>query len=174
MGGTLHVESEVGRGTRFWFTLRLPLAAPALQRQAAESKPAEVDLTGRHVLVVDDQPMNLEITRTLLEKRHCQVETAANGKEGLEAFEHSEAGYFNLVLMDVRMPVMNGLEATRAIRALDRPDAKTVPIVALSANAYDEDRQASEDAGMNAHLAKPFNVDQLCRLVEDMTTPKDG
>lgn len=167
MGGTLHVESEVGKGTKFWFTLRLPLAKAALARQPVQQK-VEVDLTGVRVLVVDDQPMNLEITCGLLEKKGAVVSTAENGQVALDMFCASAEGDYDIILMDVRMPVMNGLDAARAIRALNRADAQAIPIVALSANAYADDVSMSREAGMDAHVAKPFDVDNLFRTIDDL------
>ena len=118
-------------------------------------------LSGRKVLLVEDHPLNTEIARKLLEKMGMHVDHAPNGKLALERFSFSTPGEYDAILMDIRMPVMNGLEAARAIRALERPDSKAIPILAMTANAFDEDVQTAQDAGMNAHLAKPIDPQKL-------------
>lgn len=165
MGGTLQVESAEGEGSTFSFELTNQLAAGNGTANYSEDDEEDVDLEGLHVLVVDDQPMNLEIASSLLQRKGCIVETATDGSRGVSAFTDSAVGDFDIILMDVRMPVVTGLEAARAIRALDRPDAMSIPIVALSANAYDDDVSASLEAGMNDHIAKPFDVDMLYRAI---------
>ena len=124
------------------------------------------DLTGKNVLLAEDMLINAEVIRQILELRQVNVEHAENGKIALEKFAASEVGHYDAILMDVRMPVMDGLQATEAIRLLDRADAKTVPIIALSANAFDEDVQHSLQAGMNAHLSKPVEVERLYETLE--------
>ncbi|MDO4556264.1 MAG: response regulator [Lachnospiraceae bacterium] len=118
------------------------------------TKPEAV-LAGKHILLVEDNEINQLVAMRLLEEERIQVTCAVNGKDAVETFERSKPQSIDLILMDIRMPVMDGLEATRQIRALNRPDAKTVPIIAMSANAYEEDRQLSLSSGMNAHLSKP-------------------
>lgn len=118
-------------------------------------------LAGKNILLVEDHPMNAQIARKLLEKQKMTVVHEENGRLGVERFENSEEGYFDAVLMDIRMPEMSGLEASKAIRKLKRWDAETVPIIAMTANAYAEDIKKSKAAGMNAHLAKPINPQQL-------------
>lgn len=120
-----------------------------------EVRPA--DLAGRRVLLVEDHPLNLRIAKTLLEREQVVVECAMDGLQAVRTFGASEPGYYDGVLMDIRMPAMDGLEATRVIRASSHPDGATVPIIAMSANAFDEDVKKSLDAGMNAHLAKPID-----------------
>ena len=124
------------------------------------------DLTGRRILLAEDMPINAEIMMELLGMRDMRVDHAENGQIVLEMFANSAENYYDAVLMDVRMPVMTGLEATVAIRALDRPDAKTVPIIAMTANAFDEDVQRSLQAGMNAHLSKPVEPEHLYETLE--------
>ena len=116
---------------------------------------------GRRVLLAEDNEINAEIARNLLEMKGCAVETAANGAEAVESFAAAPAGSFDAILMDVRMPVMDGLDAARAIRAMRKADAKTVPILAMTANAFQEDVNASLEAGMNAHLTKPIEPPTL-------------
>ena len=122
---------------------------------------AEEDFSGRRILLVEDNEINMEIARTLLEFRNAAVDGAVNGQEAVDRFRDSSGGYYDAVLMDVRMPVMDGLEAARAIRALPRPDAATVPILAMTANAFAEDIEKSRKAGMNEHLAKPIETETL-------------
>ena len=131
------------------------------------------DLKGRHVLMAEDVMINAEIMKQIITMREAEIDHAENGRIALEMFEKSPAGYYDAILMDVRMPEMDGLEATRAIRALDRPDAQTVPIVALTANAFDEDVQRSLQAGMNAHLSKPVDPDHLYQTLEELIGEKE-
>jgi CheY-like chemotaxis protein len=165
MGGAIVCRSAPGRGTVFDVTLPTKSAAPP----AAPEKPAQradtAHLAGKRVLLCEDHPLNREIAEKLLQAVGVTAEAAENGKIGLERFRASAPGFYDAVLMDIRMPVMDGLEASRAIRALNRPDAKSVPIIAMTANALDEDLQRSVDAGMNAHLAKPVNPDTLYRTL---------
>ena len=126
----------------------------------------KADLTGKHILLAEDMMINAEIMKELLGMRDMVVDHAENGQIVVDMFANSAENYYDAVLMDVRMPVMTGLEATVAIRALDRPDAKTIPIIALTANAFDEDVQRSLQAGMNAHLSKPVEPDHLYETLE--------
>ena len=127
-----------------------------------------VDLKGRRVLLAEDVPINAEIIAMVLSMREIEAEHAANGRIAVEMFAGSKPGYYDAILMDMRMPEMDGLEATRAIRALDRPDAGAVPIIALTANAFDEDVQRSMQAGLNAHLSKPVEPDTLFATLENL------
>ncbi len=139
----------------------------AIQRKHAV--PEEVhraDLAGRRILLAEDMFINAEIMLELLGMREMEVDHAENGQIAVEKFAQSPEGYYDAILMDVRMPVMTGLEATAAIRAMDRPDAKTVPIIAMTANAFDEDVQRSLQVGMNAHLSKPVEPDRLYEALE--------
>ena len=120
------------------------------------------------MLVVEDIVINMEIIMELLEMKEIEVECAENGKIAIEMFEKSDINYYDAILMDIRMPVMNGLEATTIIRKLDREDAKIVPIIAMTANAFDEDVQRSLQAGMNAHLSKPVEIDRLYETLEEL------
>lgn len=118
-------------------------------------------LQGKHVLLAEDHPLNAEIAQRLLEKKGMHVEHAENGKIAVDMFQTYQSGYFDVVLMDIRMPEMDGIEAAKAIRSLDRDDVKRIPIIAMTANAYAEDMEATKAAGMNAHLAKPINPDTM-------------
>ena len=156
MEGTIEVESKKGTETKFTVTLPLSLYCGGTMLDASG-----VSLEGRRVLIVEDVPENAEIAADLLELEGVVSEHAENGKVGVEMFESSPEGYYDAILMDLRMPVMDGLTATRAIRALVRPDAESIPIIALTANAFDSDIAQTFEAGMNAHLAKPADADML-------------
>ena len=138
------------------------------RKKSAEAETPLAPLEGRRVLIAEDMPVNAEILLMLLEMQEIEGEHAENGKIAVEMFEKSEPGYYDAVLMDIRMPVMDGLEATAAIRALDRPDAKKIPIVAVTANAFDEDVQRSLRAGLNAHLSKPVDAEQLYHTLQEL------
>ncbi|MCR5623006.1 MAG: response regulator [Treponema sp.] len=172
LGGSISVESELGRGSTF--TLDFPettITKEDYERNHKDNgslKSKEYDFSGLNVLLCEDNEINTFIVTNLLQKKGCNVDSAENGRLGLEKFTASPPGHYGLVLMDIRMPEMDGIEAARAIRALDRDDARAVPIVALSANAFEEDKMASAKAGMNAHLSKPIDVDALFRTVEQL------
>ena len=159
MGGTIEVESEQGKGTVVTLTIPFQKAtAPVVPAADAKSR---YDLTGCRILLCEDHPLNRSIAVKLLSKAGCAVDCAENGKIGVKLFSDSAEGYYDCILMDIRMPELDGLEATRRIRALGRSDAKTVPIIAMSANAFDDDVEKSLSAGMNAHIAKPFVPENL-------------
>lgn len=170
MGGSVEVEPmseedgppEAGRGC-FVASLSLRL------QEEAEVQPSNTSSGERRVLVVEDNELNLEIAVDLLEEAGFLTETAVNGAEAVEKVRASRPGYYALVLMDLRMPVMDGHSAARAIRALENPELASVPIVALSANTFDEDRRQSAESGMNAHLAKPLDIDRLLELISGIT-----
>ena len=175
MGGTIRVESEKGFGSSFTVTVTVGRAKENEKAATAgkDAKSAEVLPDRLHLLIVEDQEMNAEVLADLLELENISSEWAENGKRGVEMFAESEKGRFDVILMDMRMPVMDGLTATREIRKLDRPDASTIPIIALSANAFEEDVRQCLEAGMNAHLSKPVDLDRLKetlgRLLETRT-----
>lgn len=162
MGSSIHVRSTEGAGSTFWFDVKFDVI------DAAEVAPADSqhDLEGKTILVAEDNMVNSHIVRHLLESFGCIVETAINGKDALALFSASEPYHYDAIIMDIRMPVMDGLEATRKIRALGgegcySPDALEIPIIALTANALDEDRKETMEAGMNAHLTKPIDAAEL-------------
>ncbi|MDD4849073.1 MAG: response regulator [Gemmiger sp.] len=166
MGGHVFVTSKKGVGTTFTVEWRLQAATAEEARAAQQPAPAlAYNLAGKRVLLVENHPLNTEIARRLLEKEKVLVTHAPDGSQAVAAFRAAAPGTFDAILMDIRMPVMNGLEATRAIRALPRPDAATIPIIAMTANAFDEDVHTSLEAGMNAHLAKPIDADALYRTL---------
>lgn len=163
MGGTLAIDSTLGVGTTV--TVELDVAmVPG--KTGVPASPAAADLAGRRVLLCEDNRINAEILDHLLGRAAMTMDWAENGRAGLERFEHSDAGFYDAILMDVRMPEMDGLEATRAIRALDRPDARSIPIIAVTANAFDEDRRECLAAGMDGHVTKP--VDPAALMAELM------
>lgn len=166
MGGNIELESQTDKGSVFYFTLRLPQAEN--QTACQPSTPPTVDFTGKRILVAEDNSLNMEIIQFFLEDLGCIVVPVANGKLALEQFRASPEGYFDLILMDVMMPVMDGLEAANAIRCLPRSDSRRVPIVALSANAFDEDIRRSLASGMNAHLSKPVEPSKLTETLGRM------
>jgi CheY-like chemotaxis protein len=142
----------------------------ALQkRESGSSKRVEVaDLAGKRVLLAEDVDINAEIMEMILEMREIVSERAVNGRVAVEMFESHPAGYYDAILMDIRMPEMDGLEATMTIRAMDRADAKSIPIVALTANAFDSDRTAAEKAGCCGFLSKPVNRDECMTLLKKL------
>ena len=142
-----------------------------LQKKQVVLQPQEshnFDFSGKRILLVEDNMINAEIAKSILVMKNCVVETAANGAEAMEAFAAAPLGYFDAILMDVRMPVMDGLEATRAIRAMRKASSKRIPIIAMTANAFDEDVNMSLAAGMNAHLSKPIEPEKLYQVLEDL------
>jgi len=142
----------------------------ALKRKdiPAKKQQNKADLTGRRILLAEDMDVNAEILLMVLQMRDMTADRAENGKIALDMFTEHPEGYYDAILMDMRMPEMDGLEATRAIRATDRSDAKTIPIIALTANAFDEDVQRSMQAGLNAHLSKPVQPEMLFETLESL------
>ena len=165
MGGTLGVRSEPGKGSEFFFTLCLPIGIKDV-KAPRHREPEHHDFHGKRLLVVEDNQLNQEIAQSLLEMEGFLVETAENGQAALDAFTDHEPEYYDAVLMDIRMPVMDGIEATRRIRTMERPDSRTIPIIAMTANAFDEDSRKSLDSGMNGHLSKPIRVEELLRMLD--------
>ena len=165
MGGTLVFDSTMGVGTTCVITLPLSIDFDAQHVASADAEDAAVSLEGLSVLLAEDNELNREIAEFVLEQAGARVTCALDGKQALDAFAGSAPGTFNLILMDIMMPNMNGYEATRAIRQLDRSDAPRIPILAMSANAFTDDVRQSREAGMNDHLAKPIDADKLIRAI---------
>ena len=170
MGGVISVKSRPGEGSEFTVELALEPSEPD-DDTAEPDEMLQSVLNGKRVLLVEDNAINAEIATIILEQYGITVDRAENGRIGADKAMTAEAGYYSAVLMDIQMPVMNGYEATRAIRSLPGEYYRTLPIIAMSANAYDEDIRASLDSGMNAHIAKPFQPDDLiktlCRYIVD-------
>lgn len=165
MGGTISVRSKPGCGTQVTVSVilrlqNLKMPAGSLP-ETIDSDSAEVSFAGRRILLVEDNELNQEIAMELIGEMDVMVECAADGRKGLQRFAEMPAGYYDMILMDIQMPVMNGFDATRAIRKLPRPDAAAIPIIALSANTSADDIAASQEAGMNGHIAKPLDIPQL-------------
>ncbi|MGI6069286.1 MAG: PAS domain S-box protein [Blautia sp.] len=168
MGGELEVDSTPGEGSNFYFTIALPYREETVAKVSMESriKQKKADFKGRRLLVVEDNLLNMEIIVALLEMQGLVLETAENGLKAVQAFMNHLPGYYDGILMDVRMPVMDGLEAARRIRLSGKEDARTIPIIAMTANAFDEDAQKSLESGMNGHLKKPIEMDRLLEMLD--------
>ena len=164
MGGTISVKSKLGEGSEFTVELALEPFEP--EEDTAETDEMQyAALNGKRVLLIEDNAINAEIATIILEQYGIVVDHAENGQIGADKVKTAETGYYSAVLMDIQMPVMNGYQATRAIRSLPGAYCRTLPIIAMSANAYDEDIQASLTSGMNAHIAKPFQLDDLIKTL---------
>ena len=162
VGGTLEVRSEPGTGSEFFFTLSLEYACEDAEEIPVQEQNVDIpDFQGSRVLLAEDNELNREIAQTILEMNGFTVACAADGQEALDLYCGEEPGWFDVILMDIRMPVMDGLESARRIRTSGRPDARRIPIIALTANAFDEDTRKSLASGMNGHLSKPIQVDQM-------------
>ena len=167
MGGTITFESKKGVGTTF--VIRVPFKIDLDADKREESKDvSEKSIKGMHVLLAEDNELNMEIAEFLLQNEGAEVTKAWNGQEIVELFRKSESGEFDVILMDIMMPVMNGYEATKMIRSLDREDAKTIPIIAMTANAFTEDRLKAKEAGMNEHIVKPLDVELLIKVIHKL------
>ena len=175
MGCTISVKSRPGEGTVFSLHGEFD-CVPAEGCGGAPERSAfsggAMSLAGRHVLLCEDHPLNQEIAKTLLGEKGVIVSVAEDGRRGVAGFAESAAGFYDAILMDIRMPVMDGYEAARRIRALDRPDAKTVPIIAMTADAFADDVQKCLDAGMNGHIAKPIDPEKLYASLQEAVTGK--
>ena len=165
MGGTIEVQSEKGVGSTFTVNLPLAINKAAVTAARPSDSPAQDTLRGTTILLVEDNALNAEVAEFLLERAGASVLKAWNGQEGVEQFLRSSPGEIDAILMDVMMPVLDGLSAARRLRALDRPDAKTIPIVAMTANAFVDDMEKTREAGMNAHLSKPLDSEKLLTVL---------
>ena len=167
MGGTITFESEKGVGTTF--VIRVPFKIDLDADKREESKDvSEKSIKGMHVLLAEDNELNMEIAEFLLQNEGAEVTKAWNGQEIVELFRKSESGEFDVILMDIMMPIINGYEAAKRIRSLDREDAKKIPIIAMTANAFTEDRIRAKEAGMDEHIAKPIDVELLIKVIHKL------
>ena len=167
MGGTITMESEKDVGTTF--VIRVPFKTdPDADKREKQKDVSENSIKGLHILLAEDNELNMEIAEFVLQNEGADVTKAWNGQEAVELFRNSEPGELDVILMDIMMPVMNGYEATQMIRSLDREDAKTIPIIAMTANAFTEDRIRAKEAGMNEHVAKPVDVEVLVKVIHKL------
>ena len=169
MGGAIQVESQPDIGT--CFTVEIPFALASEEMlEDEDAKNVSGDITGTHILLVEDNELNMDVTEILLQDAGAKITKAVNGQQALHIFEENEPGTFDAILMDVVMPIMNGYEATRRIRALERKDAKDIPIIAITANAFTEDVESAINAGMSGHMAKPLDMEKvkaaICEQIE--------
>ena len=166
MGGMIELESKENVGSTFTVTVPFKIDHSVenndLQKDSCSQS---MELSGKRVLLVEDNAINMEIAHAILEEEHLNITEAKNGKEALEIFQNSKLNEYDVIIMDVMMPVMDGLEATKAIRMLEREDAKRIPIIAMTANAFEEDRKACLDAGMDEHIGKPIDIPLLKRTI---------
>ncbi len=165
MGGTIDVESTVGQGSKFSLTLPLHICEGNRERIPESEDEPHTFTTPKRILIVDDNEINLEIENEVLKDANFLVDTASDGQIAVEKVKNAPEGYYDLILMDIQMPVMDGYHATRAIRRIENPALANIPIIAVSANAFDEDRKNAVESGMNAHLAKPLDTAQLYKLI---------
>ena len=175
MGGTITFETAEGVGTEFRIVVRLPITKEEIPSAVINESSSDenIDFVDKRVLLVDDIEVNREIAGMILSDLGFVVETAENGQQAVDKVSHSEPGYYSIVLMDVQMPVMDGYEATKEIRALDNPAFRSLPIVALTANAFKEDEQHALEAGMNAHIAKPFDVEKIVTVINEQLAKRN-
>ena len=167
MGGTITFESEKGVGTTFVIRVPFKIDLDADKREKQKDV-SEKSIKGLHILLAEDNELNMEIAEFVLQNEGADVTKAWDGQEAVELFRNSEPGEFDVILMDIMMPVMNGYETTKMIRSLDREDAKAIPIIAMTANAFTEDRIKAKEAGMDEHVAKPVDVELLIKVIHKL------
>ena len=171
MGGSVTLQSRPGAGTTVTVKLPFKIGKQDDLKPAAQVK-GDISFKGLRALVVEDNELNMEIARFILEDCGALVEPVSNGLEAVHKFEASDEETFDVILMDIMMPVMDGITATKTIRAMERPDAKTIPIIAMTANAFKEDEEKCMAAGMNEHLAKPLEEDKVVRAIYENIVKK--
>lgn len=166
MGGTLEVQSKLDLGTTFTVVLKFERYKGQIEEQVNEEV-SSTGLEGKRILLCEDHPLNRQMAIKLLEKKGVSVDAVENGQEEVARFQNSAVGYYDLILMDLRMPIMGGSEATETIRNLQRADAKSIPIIAMTANAFDDDVKHCLAVGMNDHISKPLNVEKMYQTIAD-------
>ena len=171
MGGTISFESEEGVGTKFVIRVQFKIDTEADKREE-QNDISENSIKGLHILLAEDNELNMEIAEFMLQNEGAEVTKAWNGQEAVELFRKSKPGEFDVIIMDIMMPVMNGYEATRRIRTLDRKDARVIPIIAMTANAFTEDRVKAKEAGMDEHISKPVDVKLLLKVIHKLAENK--
>ena len=169
MGGTITFESEDGVGTTF--VIQVPFKIDLNSDKWEEQKDVSdgKSIKGLHILLTEDNELNMEIAEFMLQNEGAVVTKAWNGQEAVDQFKKSELGEFDAILMDIMMPVMNGYEATKMIRSLEREDAKTIPIITMTANAFTEDRIRAKEAGMDEHISKPVDAKLLVKVIYELS-----
>ena len=177
MGGSLEVESELGKGTVFTFTLMHKIADKKYYSQRIEkvkTSSMRESLSGKHVLLAEDNDLNAEIAVTILEEAGFVIERVEDGIQCVNRIEQMESGTYDLILMDIQMPNMDGYQATQCIRHLNDKKKAEIPIIAMTANAFAEDRKRTFDAGMNGHIAKPIDIEKLGAVILSVLKKKES
>ena len=174
MGGTIEVQSKVGEGSTFKVTIPYKIATEEMVRSKTVEKESDVSINGMRIMLVEDNDLNAEIAEYILKEAGAEVTTVRNGQECLDAYTASEAGSFDVILMDIMMPVMDGITAAGKIRSSGRPDSADIPIIAMTANVFVEDAKKCMEAGMNAHLAKPLDVKKLMSTIARLSASSSG
>ena len=172
MGGTIKVISEEGKGSEF--IVDIPCRISDAPKDKEEAPEVKVDLTGKRILLAEDNEMNQMIATAILEGVGCIVEVAGDGTYAVEKIKDQPAGYYDVILMDIQMPNMDGYQASKEIRALDDPVKANIPIIALTANAFEEDRKVAIEAGMNGHLAKPYDIERMMEMLQSTLTEQSN
>ena len=172
MKGQVEIQSTCGKGTKILFTFTFRFAGQSEFIQNEDKRIVDVDLAGKRVLLAEDNALNAEIVTTLLTEMKIQMEHAENGRICVEKVQEAEAGYYDFILMDIQMPQMNGYEATRAIRRLQDKEKSSIPIIAMTANAFEEDKRNALRAGMNGFVSKPFQISELVSAIANAVTKK--
>lgn len=168
MGGTIQISSEKSVGTTVVIEITLTKEVEKTEVAKKKDDSLDFDFTGKRALIVEDNSINIEIAKNILIYKNFEAEVVVNGQECIDAFKEHEPGYYDVILMDIIMPVMDGLTATKCIRNLDREDAKEIPIIAMTANAFESDLKKSLDAGMNGYLSKPIDIKKMYTLLEQV------
>ncbi|MBR0387331.1 MAG: response regulator, partial [Clostridia bacterium] len=172
MGGNITVRTEKGKGTEFIISVGFPLAEP--EAEVCSAGKNEISFEGMRVLLVEDNMINMEIAQMLLAQEGFLIETAENGQMALEMTAASRPGYYDVILMDIQMPVMDGYMAAQAIRGLPDPGLAAIPIIAMTANAFQEDIRKAEEAGMNGHIAKPLDIPDMRATLQRLLKNAQG